>query len=1053
MDPNQKFQTLLRQLFQFDCADLDFGIYRIMNHKRDVLEKWISETLPARVEAELRTGALRADSTTADRLEELKTQLIANFGADALDGDGHLAPAFHGTPLGKQYQELNQAARHAIAGGDQRAIIFNHLYQFFSHYYDSGDFMSLRRYSSRQKYAIPYNGEEVHLHWANADQYYIKTSEYFTDYRWKAPAPMGKGEFSVLFKLRNAEQESGNNKANAKRYFCFPTDELEFDEASRTLVLPVAYRALTSQEGKEFTGNGDKPQQMLNERALSGVLAHALLRAQPDLKAAITAPARNASGQEMTDPQTKEPIPLLLKHLRTYARRNNSDFFIHKDLDAFLTRELDFYLKNEVLSLDTLLAGGPRPAEGWFQLLHVIKTLGKDIITFLAQLENFQKTLFEKRKFVTDCHWCFTLDRVAADLLPEIAANPAQWAQWEDLHTLSAIEPKTKSWAKGKDPDKAIAWLKTMPYLMVDTSLFKDSDFQDRLLATIPNIDEQMDGLLVHSENFQAIRFLSSSYSQRVDAFYLDPPYNTPFSEIPYKNDFKHSCWISMMQQSLAASVALNSKTCNYVVAIDENESRNLSYLLSQTFADKKLVPVSVIHNPGGIQGKNLSPSNDFALFVYDDNEKCIGPEIREDADTEPLRDWGDGVSERETAKNCFFPILCQGLEIVGFGAVPDDSFHPASANVVREDGIVEVWPIDGNGIERKWRFARNSIRKIEEELFAARTKGVINIKRSKTFFRFKTVWFDAKYNANTYGSKLLGDIIPGNPFKFPKSISTVYDSVKAITYYSKPERPIVIDFFGGSGTTAHAIVEMAREGDRVLQYVLVEMGDYFDAVLTKRIKKIVFSRKWKKGEPVPLDDDGLFAENKFEGVSHTFKVIRLESYDDTLANIDFTHEAEGELFTRQVGEEYLLRYALDFETQGSATRLKPEALTSPFDYRLNLFDGTEIRSKPVDLPETFHYLIGLKVESRRWIERKIGKSKAHRYLHVTGTANGDGKRVAVVWRTVPDNWKEADYQAEKEWAEQTGLFKDADRGWYNGPGTFLGAHPLDAEFRRLLFA
>lgn len=88
-----------------------------------------------------------------------------------------------------------------------------------------------------------------------------------------------------------------------------------------------------------------------------------------------------------------------------------------------------------------------------------------------------------------------------------------------------------------------------MPFLMVDTSLFADSDFQDRLLATLPDIEGQMDGLLVNSENFQAISFLTNSYSRSVDAFYLDPPYNTPFSEIPYKNDFKHSCWISMMHR------------------------------------------------------------------------------------------------------------------------------------------------------------------------------------------------------------------------------------------------------------------------------------------------------------------------------------------------------------------------------------------------------------------------------------------------------------------------------------------------------------------------
>lgn len=209
---------------------------------------------------------------------------------------------------------------------------------------------------------------------------------------------MGEVGFTVLFKLRNAEQETGNNKANEKRYFCFTPEELEYDETSRTLTLPAAYRALDKNEAKAFTGNGEKPQQMLGEAALSGVRAHTLVAKNPSLKAAILAPARNSSGQPMVDAQTKEPVPLLLNHLRTYARRNNSDFFIHKDLSGFLTRELDFYLKNEVLSLDTLLAGGPRPSEGWFQLLHVIKALGNDIIAFLAQLENFQKTLFEEKE-------------------------------------------------------------------------------------------------------------------------------------------------------------------------------------------------------------------------------------------------------------------------------------------------------------------------------------------------------------------------------------------------------------------------------------------------------------------------------------------------------------------------------------------------------------------------------------------------------------------------------------------------------------------------------
>jgi len=182
----EKFQGLLRELFQFDCADLDFGIYRIMNYKRDVIEQFIAQGLPKAVSDELEKGILADQAQAARELKDVTEQIKEALGMEALDPKGNLAEAFHNTPLGRKYQGLRIRVgiwrdREAL-----EAAIFNHLYAFFSRYYQDGDFISKRRYTRRQRYAIPYNGEEVYLYWANHDQYYVKTCEHFQDYTFKA---------------------------------------------------------------------------------------------------------------------------------------------------------------------------------------------------------------------------------------------------------------------------------------------------------------------------------------------------------------------------------------------------------------------------------------------------------------------------------------------------------------------------------------------------------------------------------------------------------------------------------------------------------------------------------------------------------------------------------------------------------------------------------------------------------------------------------------------------------------------------------------------------
>jgi adenine-specific DNA-methyltransferase len=167
----EKFQQLLRELFQFDCADLDFGIYRIMNYKRDVIEKFISQDLPKAITDELDRDALADQAQTAKELKEVSDQIARTLGKDALNGEGNLTNAYHGTPLGKRYLDLKAKAGGSLGREALEVNIFNHLHTFFGRYYQDGDFISKRRYSKRHKYAIPYNGEEIYLYWANNDQY------------------------------------------------------------------------------------------------------------------------------------------------------------------------------------------------------------------------------------------------------------------------------------------------------------------------------------------------------------------------------------------------------------------------------------------------------------------------------------------------------------------------------------------------------------------------------------------------------------------------------------------------------------------------------------------------------------------------------------------------------------------------------------------------------------------------------------------------------------------------------------------------------------------
>jgi adenine-specific DNA-methyltransferase len=794
--PCEKFQELLKKLFQFDCAELDFGIYRIMNQKRAVIEQFIETDLVKGIAKELKSGALAQEAGLAQQLAEVTAQIKENIDDEALDAEGNLAVEYHGSKLGKQYLALRERAGKAKATPEQEAEIFNHLYVFFSRYYDDGDFMSLRRYSKRDKYAIPYNGEEVHLHWANADQYYIKTGENFTDYSCK------HGGWTVQFKLRNADVEQ-NNVKGAKRFFIPRAADVLLDEKNSTLTIPFEFRPLNTSEeisygkgnGAEENGNGKA--KVKKKKGQEGILADAIAAIQNAVKK--NADALTALLHEKRKDADCNPVSLLEHHLRAYTRANSTDFFIHKDLKGFLERELDFYLKNEVLNLDELEAGGEARSESWFQTLRAIKGIGRKIIAFVAQIENFQKRLFEKKKFVTEVHYCVTLDRVPEELYPEIAKNKAQIEEWKRLFHINEIERDTTH-PGFKEPVK-VEFLKANPFLVLDTKFFPDERYSNfletlltskKFLGSVPDVDGAIDGVLVNSENLHALTLLRERYREAVKSIYIDPPYNTDASVILYKNDFRHSSWLSMVGQGLDSAQSLLREDGILCATIDDFELHHLSFLLERAFGtENHLGTLAIRNNPQGRSTvKGFRVTHEYAYFYsaskhvqsvgrlersakqearYDEIDESGGKYLWEN-----FRKTGTD-SQRADRMKQFYPLYCQGLKV----RVPKMEWidHTDEWKVLEKPKATEkeVWPKDEFGTERVWKWGVDRVLENPSHVRAEQDKEG----NYQVFCRNypdmsgtlpPTWWAEAKYAAGSHGTNLLTHMFgTSRIFSFPK--------------------------------------------------------------------------------------------------------------------------------------------------------------------------------------------------------------------------------------------------------------------------------------------
>jgi adenine-specific DNA-methyltransferase len=1024
----------LREMFQMDQADLDFGIYRIMNAKRDEVERFLEH----------------------DLLPTLRSTLEQFQPAGQADKQRALAEAIEGArklKIDPEAQDVVQQLRAELAETVDldrlEEQVYSDLHTFFSRYYQNGDFMSLRRYKEGV-YALPYEGEEVKLHWANADQYYIKSAENFTRYAFKTP------QGRVRFELAAAGTERDNNKASAEgeRRFILCADPL--DQQDGDLVIHFEYRP-----------DPDKRKQKeLNALAVESLLGLPAISVPdmadwPQWRAALAAPLPTDKNKTRTT---------LEKHLSDYTAKNTFDYFIHKDLGRFLRRELDFFIKNEVMHLDDIEEQTAPAVEQYLARIKAMRRIAHKLIAFLAQLENFQKRLWLKKKFVLETNWLITLDRIDPRHYPEIcrqAETPVRgWDgatrnQREEWVKLFAIEEILPTSADGKDygpatetgagtagplfdqvPQSTSAavdpatgaepvppfakggpggisatsattasvysiplsteFLQANPFLVLDTAFITPA-LKDEILAGFENLDEQTNGLLVHGENFQALNLLRERYREQVKCIYIDPPYNTGGDGFPYKDGYQHSSWASMINDRIGVAANFLSKSGAIFVSIDENESNTLRKMLGNEFGDENMLAEFVWLSEGNFDNQAKIKIGHEYILAFARSEvdfpfpSAIDPSASEGSKlfNKEIRNTIVKNGPKNPVSKIFLPAGFPADFKRGVISARSNSWPRYSEDVEVDEFKVK----NGVSAESGW-----SSKALCETFIAGSLNEVDDSKGQKTkFILTKTGAIESvKQRSSKHGYvtsiiKSVGTIQStsamlehmGVPYPhYPKPVKLV----SYIAEIAGPEDGVVLDFFSGSGTTAHAIIGINRDGVGNLKYVCVENGASFDSIIMPRVGKNTYSSDWKNAKPLKVD-----------GISSCTKYLRLESYEDACDNLALVRSETQQAVIDQapaLREGYFLNYLLDIESRASLLNL--DKFNDPFNVAMSITRNDETREVKVDLPETFNYLLGLRVSSQRRLKG---------VYEVTGTTPA-GDSALILWR----NTREVDNDALDDW-------------------------------------
>lgn len=812
-----------------------------------------------------------------------------------------------------------------------REELFDKLNAFFSRYFSrSGSICFAYTPQHMSVYERVYTDEQdVVLFWKTHMLHYVKTDRLFNDLSVEIDG------HSFFFDCA----AMAHKKSNEKRELVYTLEKIETKKDVQTIRLTVDY----SERGRKT-----KDDEILKAIHKAGIKV----------------------GEATLD-----------KAMRLFGRQSEVDYFINKDAGGFLREQFDLWMYQYVFKDET------HWTEPRIRQLQVLKDIAGKLITFIAQFEDELLRIWTKPKFVRNSHYVITLDRISGreggmEVLAAFLKHTgmkAQTAEWLELGIVDGGFDSKKIWNEesrkaGKEKNASLSTPsasskpKSIPAFLpsslnpsfqslpLDTRHF-DKTLEISLLGLFDDLDNQLDGRLIKSENWQALNTLKEKYRNRVKCCYIDPPYNTGGDGFPYIDNYQNSSWMTMIQERIICARNLLAPKGVFFASIDAKERRHFESLLDSCFdrnnrveeliwatnATKNQSPTySTNHEYVEVYAKDLKlSSGDERMFrepkpgfkeMMDMVEKInpsfptieeIGEEIKKlfEAHRQVFRDELEEMGV-EYDKNL---DLWKGLYNYSHAEYRDekgkyvapDKARKANASIwlwrednpsmpqVKEDSqkaefrdpkhamfrfYKPAHPITGNPCpapKRGWAWPMkpqptqtHSFEALSNDQRIVWGNDEKKIPQTKKFLHevdtnvAKSVIMDY-----TDGEKQLTDLT-GKTRSFPNPKPTTL--ISRFILQTTDENELVMDFFGGSGTTAHSVVE-AFNTDRIRRkFLLVEAADYFDEILLPRVKRIYAASKWKGGNAVNLGGPGLFC-----------KVQTLEQYEDAISRASYADEED----------------------------------------------------------------------------------------------------------------------------------------------------------------
>jgi adenine-specific DNA-methyltransferase len=518
-----------------------------------------------------------------------------------------------------------------------------------------------------------------------------------------------------------------------------------------------------------------------------------------------------------------------------------------------------------------------------------IYSITNKIINVLSKLEDDIKSKWEQKKDVKKEHYIITIDKLQQwlnekdfnDIIDDVLRNKKQVEEWKQLGfgeiktkddiylTQLNQDKKTKNKKKKQNgnlfeendtihQEQNAGNNNPIKKLPIDTRHF-DETFQENLLQKISekiDIEEELNGLLIKSENWQALNNLLDKYREKIKCIYIDPPYNTGNDGFLYKDGYQHSTWLTMMENRLQIARELMYDDGVIFVSIDDNEVTQLRTLMNEIFWEENFV-AQIIRLTGSTRNMavDIDIRHDY-LLLYAKNRREI--------DINGLTRGIDGFINPDND--------------------PEGNWSTQDLTVRTGGYEYEIPSIDGTKIfKNRWRYNIDKMKVVmggskDDEFLEIYRKNAVKVNvKGKEWFIVGKIVFKGSKNVPNYKKYLkdvpditvhtIWDDIESQKFANENLIKIsdgkkVFDNPKPVGLIKKTlnistnSNSVILDFFAGSGTTAHAVMKLNAEDGGKRKFILVEMAEYFDTIIIPRIKKVAYSFDWKEG--IPKNNNGI---------------------------------------------------------------------------------------------------------------------------------------------------------------------------------------------------